>query len=281
MTLKINMVNNHVARMERKHNTGITNNAKPRISLRCIRATNNLFSGNMMNYFCQKGMTLIELTIVLLILVALAGLAMPYMAGTSSKALCDATDVSMANIKRVIMEGYYLDTLGKFPQDLSGLTVSASPQYNLHFLFSNRSLGLDGIPNNSDDRVHKLFDPDTATGWRNGGYLQNGFILAGNFSDSAYTDPLLQDHIVVMDGWGRPIVIQVVNNSTCTNQWGLTTNENYCARLVSAGSGSGLGLENGDIETKIIDDPSTSTGDDRILYLNVPTPQNMNPSCSV
>jgi len=48
-------------------------------------------------------MTLIELRVVMLILIALAGLALPYVSGTTSKALCDATNVSMANIKKVIM----------------------------------------------------------------------------------------------------------------------------------------------------------------------------------
>ena len=237
-----------------------------------------------MNFFFQKGMTLIELTVVLLVLIALAGLALPYVSGTSRKALCDATDVSMVNIKRVIMDRYYLDTLGKFPQDLAGLSSnSGSEKYNLHFLFSKTSLG---------GRVHKSFDPDTATGWRNGGYLQNGFVLendlTGNFSLAAYTDPLKQNHIVVMDSWGRPIILQVLDAANC-DEWDLPTDQGQCARLVSAGSGSGLGISNGDIDTHIIDDPLTLTiteghrdadADDRILYLNTPTPtQDVNPGC--
>ena len=60
----------------------------------------------------QTGVTLLELTVVLLVLVALAGVAIPYLGGTSSTALCNATDVTMQNVKKAIMERYYLDTLG-------------------------------------------------------------------------------------------------------------------------------------------------------------------------
>lgn len=219
-----------------------------------------------MNITFQKGMTLIELTVVLLILIALAGLALPYVSGTSSKALCDATDVSMANIKKAIMNGYYLDMLGRFPQDLDSLTPSTgSERYNLHFLFSKSSLGA---------RTHKSFDPDSATGWRSGGYLQGSIMLdsdmTGNFGNATYTEPLKQNHLVAIDSWGRPFTIQIDSQAsgTCTN-WGITTTENFCARLVSAGRGSGLGLTNADIDTTIA---GHKQNDDRLLYLNVPTP---------
>ena len=198
----------------------------------------------------QLGMTLLELTVVLLILVALAGLAIPYVSGTNRKALCNATDITMANIKRAIMDGYYLDTLGKFPQDLDGLTVNGTPSYNLHFLFADTNLAV--------SRTHKAFDPSSAIGWRSGGYLQNGFVLesnlTGTFANSTYTDPFLANHIVVMDGWGRPIALQVTLG---------------VARLVSAGFGSGVGVGKADFETTI---SGNRAGDDRVLYLNAPTP---------
>ena len=207
----------------------------------------------------HQGMTLLEITVVLLVLIALAGLTIPYIGGTSRKALCDATDISMANIKRAIMDRYYLDTLGKFPQDLSVLSPNTPPKYNLHYLFSDRNL--DG------SRIHKPFDPDTATGWRSGGYLQGGITLesnlSGNFSDTSYTDPLKQNHIAAIDGWGRPIVIQ--------------EHPSNGFRLVSAGPGSGLGIENADIETTIAGNRSN---DDRILYLTAATPAaDTNPDC--
>ena len=87
-----------------------------------------------------------------------------------------------------------------------------------------------------------------------------------------------------MDAWGRPIILQVTDNC---NDWGITTVSGQCARLVSAGPFGGLGLGNADIDTQILDDATTLTvdeqhrqNDDRILYLNAPTPaQDVNPSC--
>ena len=218
----------------------------------------------------QAGMTLIELTVVLLVLVALAGLAIPYVSGTSRKALCDATDVSMANIKRVIMEGYYLDTLGNYPVSKSGGTIGSD--YSLSYLF--------------DQSGWAGFDLDSQVGWR-GPYLQGGMTLnaadlQGNFKNLTYVNKKLDDgvQVAVLDGWGRPFVIQVVSNADCTDasKWNITTTEAYCARLVSAGFGSGVGVGKADLETT---KEGRLVGDDRMLYLNVPTPAvDINPSCA-
>lgn len=240
----------------------------------------------------QSGMTLVELTVVLLILIALAGLVVPYMGGTSSKVLCDATDLTMQNIKKAIMNGYYLDTLGKFPQDLDGLTANSPPKYNLHYLFSKNSL-------DANPRIHKTFDPDSATGWRDGGYLQGGLLLnsanpvyKASSLNSSFTDALLgfvndalaDGHVIVLDGWGRPIILQVPTVSDCQNNIipSSPPQEGYCARLVSAGSGVGLGINEAGIGTPLTSSrPATAyAANDRILYLNAPTPAaDINPSC--
>ena len=178
-------------------------------------------------------MTLIKLTVVLLILVALAGLAIPYFGGTNRKALCNVTDITMANVKREIMDRYYLDTLGKFPQDLDGLTANGIPSYNLHYLFSNSNLAA--------SRTHKPFDPGTATGWRSCGYLQSG--LSGTFANTTYTDPFLANHIVTLDRLGQFFYKYLL----------------------------GLGLDNAAIETAIGSSRPASS-DDRILYFNAATP---------
>lgn len=205
----------------------------------------------------QIGVTLIELTVVLLVLVALAGIVIPYIDGTSSAALCNATDVTMQNIKKVIMERYYLDTLGKFPQDLDVLAsnTTSPPEYNLYYLFANKNF--------SRTRIHKPFDPETQIGWR-GAYLQNGVQLSDNPSSSFQDNTKVHNSIIagqtqVLDGWGRPIIIQV--DTTDAN--------NPIAKLVSAGI-------NTDIDTKLTE---IRTNDDRILYLNAPTPS-VNPPCN-
>lgn len=226
-------------------------------------------------------MTLIELTVVLLILIALAGLALPYVSGTSSKALCNATDVSMANIKKAIMDRYYLDTLGKFPATKGG------SDYSLHYLMTSG-----GWQN---------FDPDSQVGWR-GPYLQGAITLdATDISnlDSSFKDisaapnhhvnkDFVASDFTVFDGWGRPIILQVTDDC---DDWDVdvpSMSGQQCARLVSAGPFGGLGLGNAGIDTQIIDNAATLTveeqhrqNDDRILYLNAPTPaQDINPSCN-
>jgi len=210
----------------------------------------------------QKGMTLIELTVVLLILVALAGLALPYVSGTSRKALCDATDVSMMNIKQVIMQRYYLDTLGNLPKDTKDLTDFAD--YSLDYLFKKPS-------------EWSPFDLDSQVGWR-GPYLQGGMLLGAtdvsslhsSFKSTTFVNKVLANgQTVALDSWGRPFVIQVVSKANCSSNWGITTNELQCARLVSAGSDSGLGLGEGSIATDIT---AHKSGGDRVRYINVPTP---------
>jgi prepilin-type N-terminal cleavage/methylation domain-containing protein len=217
----------------------------------------------------QHGVTLIELTVVLLILVALAGLVSPYVGGTGQKAMCEATDVSMQNIKKVIMENYYVDTLGRYPRKTQNPTTSTD--YNLTCLFESCN-----VPN---------FDPVTNVGFRKGSYLQNGMQLSAtdvgqlnnsftNNTDGVFVNNYLTaNDMVILDAWGRPIVLQVPSVADCQAVFG----KDDCARLVSAGSGNGVGLNNGAIDTLIQDTVNTPphlgrTGDDRILYLNIPTP---------
>ena len=61
--------------------------------------------------------------------------------------------------------------------------------------------------------------------------------------------------LIILDGWGRPIIIQ----KHATNGF----------RLISAGPGSGVGINNADIDTAIT---SNKGVDDRVLYLNSATP---------
>jgi type II secretory pathway pseudopilin PulG len=206
-----------------------------------------------MRYLSNKetGVTLIELTVVLLILVALAGIAIPYISGTGSAAMCKATDVTMQNLKKVIMDRYYLDTLGHFPSD------KYAADYNLRYLFIRD----DGLDNNGDTKIDRVtnggadidtedawqpFDPTTQTGWR-GSYLQGGV------------------NNEVLDGWGNPIRIEVLSENDCKTKILLSATipqPDYCARLISGGADS------------TITTTANRTGDDRVLYLQIPIPVN-------
>jgi len=216
----------------------------------------------------QKGMTLIELTVVLLILVALAGLAIPYVGGTNRMAYCEATDASMQAIKTAIMgggvnSGFYTDLLGKYPRNKFNVD-----EYNLRLLYE-----IGGW---------RAYNPKTAVGWR-GPYLMSGSKIPSGLNDSfkdVYNHSTASDKVVhvdmtadngshPIDAWGRPIIIQVPYDSSGV------ANLDY-ARLVSAGAGSGISPSDASIDTKI--EYSTTfpdaadRGDDRVLYLKMPDP---------
>lgn len=245
-------------------------------------------------------MTLMELTVVLLIMIALAGLAVPYVSDTGSKAMCQATDATMQSVKEAIMgsaagAGFYADNLGLFPA-----VVKGGDRYSLHFLFSPRDV-------DATTDAWSVFTPNTAIGWR-GPYLMSGASLdtttlgalhssfgaefnSGSPATDAYVhiDFLLYDGADanttatvdeaarlthVLDGWRRPIVLQVPYD-TSTGQF----NPDY-ARLVSAGPGFGMGPGDAAIDTKIQYDSSVTSlpdavdrGDDRVLYLKYPDPK--------
>ncbi len=237
----------------------------------------------------QRGMTLLELTVVLLILSALAGLAVPYVMGTGERAMCQTTDATMQAVKEAIMggkagPGFYGDLLGQLPK----ATRFATPDFNLSFLFA--------APADASWGSLRQFNPKTAVGWR-GPYLQGGSRtpdgLTASFSATSGVSATV--HVVitgsqVLDGWGRPLVLQVPDSASCDKLTGLTnTQEAYCARLISAGPDNGPLPGDAEINTPINDDPATTPaienarqGYDRILYLRIPTPANdsVNQECS-
>lgn len=241
----------------------------------------------------QQGMTLLELSVVLLVLTALAGLAVPYVGGIGSTAMCQTTDATMQAVKEAIMggkggAGFYGDMLGQLPHDRYFATG-----YGLNYLFT-RDDGLDNDgdsnPPSSDGKTNvdpddewRAYNAKTGVGWR-GPYLQSGGVLSSesivsldNSFDSynATTNPNGKAHInhrsatvtQVFDAWRRPIILQVP--ATCS----MSTDPSDCARLVSAGSGSGLAPGDAIIDTSITDEAASSRNDDRVLFLKIPDPR--------
>jgi type II secretory pathway pseudopilin PulG len=216
----------------------------------------------------QSGMTLLEITVVLLILIALAGLVVPYVSITSGTATCQATDATLQAVRQAIMggaagPGYYADTLGTYPAD------RGDTDYNLKYLFvAGDSNGADPVADWPE------YNPQTGVGWR-GPYLMTGVnlakkaALASHFSSTTYVHALADDDSIVNDGWGRPIILQIP--ATCS----VSPNPSDCARLVSAGPGTGPGLSDADIDTTIADDKADTTrSDDRVLFLKIADPGN-------
>ncbi|MGR9035360.1 MAG: type II secretion system protein [Gammaproteobacteria bacterium] len=217
----------------------------------------------------QQGMTLIELSVVLLILIALAGIAIPYIGSTSRTAMCQATDATMHAVREAIMggaagPGFYSDTLGYFPKD----SKDAS-DYSLHHLFHK--------PTGWEE-----YNPKTGVGWR-GPYLQTGGLLSSanlhnSFSDVGTSGKVHIDHNVstlthVFDAWHRPIVIQIPYYDDDGSGPNTADYHLEYARLVSAGPGAGIEPNAAEINTPINEYDANSRADDRVLYFRVPDPK--------
>ena len=86
----------------------------------------------------MRGMTLIELGVVLLILVALAGLTLPTLIGTVDNAECELTDATLQNLKSAIIGSPtspgFVGDMNRMPYNLSELmsinTCTNCPPYN-------------------------------------------------------------------------------------------------------------------------------------------------------
>ena len=150
----------------------------------------------------MRGMTLIELAVVLLILVALAGLTLTMLQSTPRYAECVATDTTLANIREAIMGGAgqagYLSDMGGYPPfDNAVTTPNAS---SLNVLFNN--------PTNLSSPQTQTFNPVTQRGWR-GPYLSGGMTCATIFSKvNGYGLPV--DNKNVCNLSGSPVALHTV-----------------------------------------------------------------------
>lgn len=228
----------------------------------------------------QRGMTLVELTVVLMILMALAGLAVPYVMGTGSTAMCQTTDATMQTVKEAIMggpagAGFYADTLGNYPK----VTKSATADYDLTYLFSK--------PSDTSWGGMATFNAKSAVGWH-GPYLQSGGSVIPSGLDGSFTDVFVPTthetgtvHLAinsfsepqVMDAWHRPIILQIPYfDADGTGTLHVAQYHPEYARLVSAGPGNGLAPGDAEIDTLISDPNASNRNDDRVLYLRIPDP---------
>lgn len=214
----------------------------------------------------QRGLTLLELAVVLFILIALAGLSTPYLAGESLRTACIATDASLAGVREAITGGSagtgYLNDLGDLPHytDTSGVRHDT-----LHFLFSDRIIiGADTFTANDRSLASLPFNPVTGRGWR-GPYLQGGMVNAGIavVRDAWPARAAVDLQIPVQDADGNSV-------NDCLDRGYASPND--CARLVSAGP-------DGIFQTTLTDLDAAARNDDRILFLRMADPVG-NANCS-
>ncbi|HYE36081.1 hypothetical protein [Methylocaldum sp.] len=217
-----------------------------------------------MNIRNQRGMTLLELAVVLLVLIGLAGVAMPYLAGKSQAVACQTTDASLAAIRDVIMGSGaapgYLGDVGDLPRHP---TAPAGSGYSLHYLFADWDISdADCLPPNDPSNAncdrYQAFKPTTRRGWH-GPYLLNGSTLNETTGELGIRDMFLAR---------GAIVLQIPCNNGNSNEIcdaGEARMADY-ARLVSSGPDGALDTTEADLN-------AANRNDDRVLFLRRPDPK--------
>jgi Tfp pilus assembly protein PilE len=172
-------------------------------------------------------LTLLELVVVMVVLVALAGMALPLFDNINSQSRSTTTTASLRQLQDVILNRYAVDMRGAsdgsgtyfydtVPRATANTTVS---QPQLEWLFKAPALANPAIPFNTTTRMgwngpylvsgqatypaptQTLFNGHTAQ--QNGFYTGSGATTFGNYGDQT-----------VIDGWANPIVIVYINELT-------------------------------------------------------------------
>ena len=259
------------------------------------------------------GMTLIELTVVLLILVALAGVTIPMFTNTPRDAQCVATDATMANIRDAIMgsggmAGYRSD-MGVWPNSDSSTASSLTDLFNNPLYTGANNPTFNQQPNplitsSNSNPTTQSFNPTTQRGWR-GPYISGGMTcasIAGKISGynqtidkkqvCNFSGTPINPYTVALDSFpafgtntatgdttiilqGSPIVLMQETTSS-------TPNGNYF--LVSGGPTGGILIDPANMACRNSNagcngSTAASSNDDRVLYLNSVDPGSNQP-CS-
>ncbi|MEM1210696.1 MAG: type II secretion system protein [Planctomycetota bacterium] len=228
----------------------------------------------------SRGLTLVELIVVLVILIALGGLIVPLFGNLGEDSREQATRATLAQVaESIIGPGGYAEvmTLARNADDdqyvgngtglpwpsPAEITSGRANHPQLHYLFE-RPTDLKDYDDSADER---FYDPVLRIGWRDEWLSAttatpyevdtvDGFTDSYGVGDGR--DGSDEDDLAPIDGWGNPIVIQLPDVSLGA----ITDEEVENVRLVSAGP-------DGVIDTP--DDTLTPSvaekGDDLVLYL--------------
>lgn len=198
----------------------------------------------------RSGLTLLELTVVLVVMVALAGVMIPLVGTESARARDDATRSTLTALRAAVIQ-YWND---RVLTDDSVAPVLQEAKRLLHVLDENGPPVRDDTPQLAFlmfnpvtlDRTYS-FDPQYRVGWR-GPYMREATGSYGvNVPNGFTTRYGLDGDPAFLDAWGQPIVIQhpgVINGV-------------QDVRLVSAGGNGVL-----DTDPTVLTDNLLSTGDD-------------------
>jgi prepilin-type N-terminal cleavage/methylation domain-containing protein len=211
----------------------------------------------------RRGLTLLELLVVLTILIALGTLIVPMIGGFGRKSQQLATWENLARLRDLIVDRYAADMDGDLPRPAAVELGSGAHQRKNHpqlrYLFIN--------PDTRDITPTPNATMLSNRRWQ-GPYVKHGGARYRLDTDNNFTDTYgLGDDTttgiggdpIVVDAWGRPIVIQ--EPSTHGAFTPDATDRTY-TRLVSAGP-------NGRIDTSLsIQMPiKAERGDDIVVFL--------------
>jgi len=208
----------------------------------------------------RRGLTLLELLVVLLILIALATIVVPTIGMFGSKSQQVTTRENLLRLQELLVDRYLPD-MNELPRpsDLTGPPARVNhPQ--LRYLFVN--------PDTEDITKTAGATLLSVRKW-NGPYVKHGGaryqLDAAKGFDAAYgvgdavAPAVVRGDPAILDAWGRPIVIQEPDES---GGYAPTDEERTYTRLVSAGP-------NGVIDTllTVLMPTDVERGDDILIFL--------------
>lgn len=193
----------------------------------------------------RRGLTLVELVVVLTILVALGSMVIPVMSSTGQRSSDTTTDATLVAVR---------DAMGQWWSDTKYVALPGTPasvateaqRFQVRWLFENPVTGNSAAG----------FDPDTQIGW-NGPYLidQTGE-YAVNVASGFTTTYGADGDPAAIDSWtGSPVVIQAIDTGTF-----------WDVRIVSAGPDGEVDLDPSTLTENLT--PATS-GDDIYVALQL------------
>jgi len=223
----------------------------------------------------RRGLTLLELLVVLAILIALATLIVPVISNLGRKSQDISTRENLLRLQELILNRYIPD-MGELPRPLltsegkdpSGVTRKNHPQ--LRYLFVNpdtetisKTTGATILssrrwqgPYLMHGGARYAIDHDTSSG-----AVDRKFTDAyGVGNATSGTNQGFGGDPTILDAWGRPVVLQEPDETV--DGFAPTTEEKTYARLVSAGP-------NGIIDTPLtaLMPNAVERGDDIIVFL--------------
>ncbi len=179
----------------------------------------------------RRGLTLLELSVVMAILGALASIAVLNSGALLGQSRGDVTQQSLTQLRDVIAQTYWQDAGGSMPERNLNVTPvppgrMTTPQLRYLFINPLTENTLTTADAGSTDMM-VTYNPAYRLGWR-GPYVvaNNGSVYAINAAAGFFEQYGENGDPAVMDGWGNPIVIQ---------NPGLTSDGGQDVRLVSAG----------------------------------------------